>query len=194
MTNGGKSIAWLTLCALVASGCAGTLPDPIYGNQVQTYFPDDDAEATTEAEGTPSAHELRLQAGHCAARLNGHRSTAETVSIIQGIISGIGGVTGGVGGALSVVHFDSPDINTAMGVMGSIGAGITLVGNFVLGLLANPLEEVRLQGLGLRSWELAVELQLAHGDRVAVSQSLLRCASHQGPETHVVGSGEAYSE
>lgn len=208
------------LAALALTACAGTLPDPIYANQVDAYFPDEgettgaegevaegiDAtpegsppeaavpEAAPAARSADTAHQLRVAAGHCAARLNGHRSTAETVSILQGIIGGIGGVTGGVGSALAVVHFDSPDINTAMGVMGSIGAGITFVGNLILGFVANPLEEARRQGLGLRSWEMAVELQLAHADAAAVQASLDRCTQDLAPETHLVGEGEAYSE
>jgi hypothetical protein len=228
MNSCGRSIVWASLFVALATGCAGVLPDPIYANQVEEYFPDaepaasasptsDDTTAGAEAteaptatdvtaalEGTDAApppvrspetaHELRVAAGHCAARLNGHRSTAETVSIIQSIISGIGGVTGGVGSALAVVHFDSPDINTAMGVMGSIGAGITFVGNLVLGIVANPLEEARRQGLGLRSWEMAVELQIAHADAEAVRASLERCTLDLAPEMHVVGLGEPYSE
>jgi hypothetical protein len=140
-----------------------------------------------------TAHQLHVLAGHCAARLNGHRSTAETVSIIQGIIGGIGGVTGGVGSALAVAHI-SPDVDTAMGVMGSVGAGVTFVGNLILGFVANPLEEARLHGLGLRSWEMAVALQEAHADASAVQLSLERCAQDLGPEVHLIGSGEPYAE
>lgn len=212
----------LIALALLTFACAGTLPEPIYANQVDAYFPEPTeggtaADTTAETpidtpvvtpvdeEVNPSApstttvdadtqRQLRAEAGHCAARLNGHRSTAETVSIIQGIIGGIGGVTGGVGSALTAVHFDSPDINTAMAVMGSVGAGITFVGNLILGFVASPLEELRRQGLGLRSWELAVELQLAHADTDAIRASLQRCTQDLGPEQHVAGSGEAFGE
>ncbi len=176
--------------ALVTAACGGTLPEPVYANQVDAYFP----EPADDAPDAESAHTLHVAAGHCAARLNGHRSTAESVSVVQGIISGIGGLTGGVGGALAVVDLNSPDINTAMGVMGSIGAAITVVGNFVLGFVANPLEELRRHGLGLRSWDLAVELELAHGDADAVRASLERCAADEGPPTHVTPEGEPYSE
>lgn len=171
--------------ALVTSACAGTLPDPVFGNQVDAYFPDGEDEVV---------HARHVGAGHCAARLNGHRGTAESVSIVQGIVSGFGGVTGGVGSALALVHFDSPDIATAMGVMGSIGAGITMVGNFVLSLVANPLEELRRHDLGSRSWDLAIELSLAHADGAAIDDALGRCARDEAPEAHVVGEGEPYSE
>jgi hypothetical protein len=175
----------------MTAGCAGTLPEPVYANQVEAFFPEAEAQDAPDAE---AHHRLRVSAGHCAARLNGHRDTAESVSIVQGIISGIGGATGGVGGALSVVHFSSTDINTAMGVMGSIGAAITVVGNFVLSLVANPLEELRRHDLGLRSWELAIELALAHGDADAIDQSLTRCAADEAPPSHLAGEGAAYSE
>lgn len=180
-----------------SSGCAGTLPEVVFANQVDAYFPDTELDADTsgaDAEGETGAHALHLEAGHCAARLNGHRSTAETVSVIQGILSGIGGATGGVGGALAVVPLDDPDINTAMGVMGSIGAAITVVGNLILGFVANPLEELRLHAQAERSWELAIELELAHGDAEAIRASLARCVADEAPPTHVAGEGEPYSE
>lgn len=183
----------LALAPLVPA-CGGTLPDPIYANQVDAYFPDAPDGADDDAPEAESAHALHIAAGHCAARLNGHRSTAESVTVVQGILSGIGGLTGGVGGALAVVDLNSPDLNTAMGVMGSIGAAITVVGNFVLGFVANPLEETRRHGLGLRSWDLAIELALAHGDADAVRASLDRCAADEGPPTHVAPEGEPYSE
>lgn len=175
---------------LFVPACGGTLPEPIYANQVDAYFPD----AAADAPEAESAHALHVAAGHCAARLNGHRSTAESVTVVQGILSGIGGLTGGVGGALAVVDLNSPDLNTAMGVMGSIGAAITVVGNFVLGFVASPLEETRRHGLGLRSWDLAIELALAHGDAEAVRASLDRCAADEGPPTHVAPEGEPYEE
>jgi hypothetical protein len=218
-----KSLSMFSLALLLSlAGCAGTLPDPIYANEVDTFFPEEEVEAPTTTEGSemtadasadvattqgtppePTAppttdaetrHRLHALAGHCAARLNGHRSTAETVSIIQGIIGGIGGVTGGVGSALAVVHFDSPDINTAMAVMGSVGAGITFVGNLILGFVANPLEEIRRQGLGLRSWEMAVELQLAHADTAVIESHLQHCVADEGPTPHLTGEGEPYAE
>lgn len=190
-------ISALATTLLATSGCAGTLPEVIYANQVDAYFPDDAAaggDAASEPATDTGTHALRVEAGHCAARLNGHRGTAETVSVIQAIISGIGGATGGVGGALAVVPLDNPDINTAMGVMGSVGAAITVVGNFILGLVANPLEELRLHAQAQRSWELAVELQLAHGDAEAVRASLARCTADEAPPTHVAGTGDAFTE
>lgn len=223
--------------ALLASltmwtGCAGTLPEPIYANQVDAYFPadgavpietgeDDEAavgDVTTSPEGagealppepTPETDatspgevpaiaavpnlNLRVAAEDCAARLNDHRSTAETVSIIQGVISGFGGAVGGAGGVLSAIDFGNRDITTAMGVMSSIGAGITLIGNLIIGLLANPLEELRLRALGARSWELAVELQFGHADPEAIHASLVRCAADEPPPTRTVGEGPAFS-
>jgi hypothetical protein len=75
----------------------------------------------------------------------------------------------------------------------SIGAGITFVGNLILGFVANPLEELRRQGLGMRSWEMAVELQLAHADASAIEGHLAHCIADEAPTPHLVGEGRAYS-
>lgn len=227
----------LLVLVVLTSACAGTLPEPIYQNQVDTYFPPDSGgEVATDGAVTEPAPEvtpegvvadgtvdgtspaetpettvateeasavdvgeeeemltLRHAAELCAARLNGHRDTAEIVSIFQGIISGFGGATSGVGGVLSAIDFGNKDITTAMGVMSSIGAGITLIGNLIIGLVANPLEETRRHGLGLRSWELAVELQYGHADEEAIRSSLERCSVDEGPPVRVVGAGVAFS-
>lgn len=177
----------LSLASISAPGCAGTLPEPIYANQVEEYFPEPGGEAP---EGQA---EVREQAERCAARLNGHRDTAEVVMIIQSIISGIGGAVGGVGGALAAVDFGNPDITTAMGVMSSIGGGITVVGNAIIGFFANPLEEMRLHSLGLRSWEVAVELRYGGGAPGAIAETLGRCAEDQAPPVRLVGEGPGFS-
>lgn len=136
--------------------------------------------------------QVRREAERCAQRLNGHRETAEIVSIIQGAISGVGGLTGGVGGALAAVDFGDPDITTAMGVMSSIGGGITVVGNLILGFLANPLEELRQHSLGQRSWEIAIELQYGGAEPEAVVSMLRRCSEGLPPPVRVAGEGEAF--
>ena len=234
------------LASTILIGCAGALPEPIYANQVDEYFPEEpaapasaeepsddvagddaaavpgddaateDATATTEdaavatddaavapdagavapetlAPEAVAAASFRAEAEQCAARLNGHRDTAEVVSIIQGIISGVGGAAGGAGGALSAIDFGNPDITTAMGVMASIGAGVTLVGNFIIGLLANPVEELRRHGDAQRSWELAIELRYANADPDAIRESLLRCTRDEAPPVRTAGSGEPFS-
>lgn len=235
------SAVLLAVASLPTIGCAGTLPEPIYANQVEEYFPDperDDGaedrgeEAEATAAGVPSEgdlaggeapaatepstgaeaiaetgapvipapaavaeeaqREVRREAERCAERLNGHRETAEIVSIIQAIISGVGGLTGGVGGALAAVDFGNPDITTAMGVMSSIGGGITVVGNMILGFLANPLEALRQHSLGQRSWDIAVELQYGGAQPEAVMSMLRRCADDQPPPVRVAGQGEAF--
>lgn len=177
-------------------------PDLAGGEEPATTEPGTEAEAMAEtgapvipepAEVAAEAHrEVRREAERCAERLNGHRESAEIVSIIQAIISGVGGVTGGVGGALAAVDFGNPDITTAMGVMSSIGGGITVVGNMILGFLANPLEELRQHSLGQRSWEIAVELQYGGAEPEAVMSMLRRCAEDQPPPVRVAGQGEAF--
>jgi hypothetical protein len=225
----------LALCVLLPA-CAGTLPEPIYGNQVDGYFPADGAvaiemdepseslatgegevgegpreegivegevdgeaevetgvEASDEAVVAAADGDLHEAARLCAARLNGHRESAEVVSILQAIISGVGGAASGVGGVFAAIDFGDPDLTTAMGIVASVGAGITLIGNLIIGFAANPLEELRLRAQAERSWQLAVELQFAHGDPSAVHENLMRCASDEAPEARVVGEGEPFS-
>jgi hypothetical protein len=168
-----------------ALGCANTLPDPIYANQVDEYFPEPEAEAPdAEARRT-----VRHEAEVCALRLNDHRSSTEVVSIIQSIISSIASVTSAVGGVLSVVDFGNPDITTAMGSMSAAGAAVGLAGNLIIGFAANPLEQQRLHAQGLRSWELAVELRYGGSDPEIVRESLVRCQHDEAPPVRVVGAG-----
>lgn len=166
------------LLPLLALGCGGTLPEPVYANQVDAYFPED----------SPA----REDAERCARRLNGHRGDAEAVLVVQGLVNGVGGATGAVGGVLAAVDLNDPDVTTAMGVMASIGAGISLVGNLFLGLLANPQEELRRHGLGERSWSVAVELQSAGSDPEAVRTALQRCARDEAPPARVEGTGDTF--
>lgn len=170
-------------------GCGGTLPEPVYANQVDEYFPEPAADAP-DAEATRA---VRLEAETCAARLNGHRSSAETVSLIQAILSTFTGVTSGVGGVLSAVDLGNPDITTAMGAMSAAGAAVGLAGNLIIGFLANPLEEQRLHAQGLRSFELAVELRYGGADAETVRQSLTRCTHDEAPPIRTTGSGPAFS-
>ncbi len=216
---------------LLLPACAGTLPEPIYANQVDGYFPADGAVAIEMEEGEGDVAEgdlsgegavdvaegaevadvaegeevadvapppaagpdLHEAARLCAARLNGHRESAEVVSILQAIISGVGGAASGVGGVFAAIDFGDPDLTTAMGVVASVGAGITLIGNLIIGFAANPLEELRLRAQAERSWQLAVELQFAHGDPSAVHENLMRCANDEAPPVRVVGEGEPFS-
>ncbi|AKF09424.1 hypothetical protein [Sandaracinus amylolyticus] len=180
--------SFVVVALLLASGCAGTLPEPVYANQVEEYFP----EPAADAPDAEAQRAMSLEARRCAAHLNERRSDAEVVSIIQATISGIGGATSGVGGALAAVDFGDPDITTAMGVMSSIGAGVTLVGNFIIGLLANPLEELRLHGQGQRSWEIALQLRDGGGDPELIRASLVRCTEDQAPPVRATGSGPAF--
>jgi hypothetical protein len=174
------------LLAALAAGCSGTLPEPVYANQVDEYFPE-------AGEGSADAQATREQAEACAARLNGHRSDAEVVTILQGIISGIGGAAGGVGGVLSAIDFQDPDLTTAMGVMSAVGAGVTLVGNLVIGLIANPQESARRQAEGRRSWDTAVELRYANGDPAAIREALERCTRDEPPPSRAAGAGQPFS-
>lgn len=224
--------ALTSLLLTLLAGCAGTLPEPIYGNQIDGYFPADGAVAIESEEEPPigvagedvasedgssgevvdgddapaegveapdvaaapaADPDLHEAARLCAARLNGHRESAEVVSIIQAIISGVGGAASGVGGVFAAIDFGDPDLTTAMGVVASVGAGITLIGNLIIGFAANPLEELRLRAQAERSWQLAVELQFAHGDPSAVHENLMRCANDEAPPTRVVGEGEPFS-
>lgn len=169
-------------------GCSGTLPEPIYANQVEAHFP----EPAADAPDAESRRAVRDEARQCAARLNGHRSSAEVSSIITAIISGVGGATSAVGGVMAAIDFGDPDITTAMGVMGSIGAGVTLIGNLIMGFVANPLEELRLHSLGQRSWEVAVELRYADGEPEAIRASLVRCQEDEAPPARVEGTGPAF--
>lgn len=220
----------MSLVAL-AIGCGYTLPEPIYANQVEEYFPEPTAPDATEvapeapapevalevpapevpapaapapaapapaapAPEAPAADvqlEVRAAAEECAARLNGRRGSAEVVGLIQSILSGFGGLASGVGGVFSAIDFGNPDITTAMGITASAGAGITLIGNFVLGFFASPLEELRLHSQGLRSWELAVELRYAGAPPEAVRESLERCGRDEGPPVRTPGAGTAFS-
>jgi hypothetical protein len=169
--------------------CGGTLPEPIYANQVDAYFP----APADDAPDRAAQEAVRDGARRCAARLNGRRSSAETGSIVQSILNGFTGVTSGVGGALAAVDFGNPDITTAMGVMASIGAGLNLVGNLVMGLAANPLEELRRHSLALRSWEVAVELRAGNADNSAVEAMLERCNEDQAPPARAAGEGAPFS-
>jgi hypothetical protein len=181
---------WLLLAGMMlVLGCGGVIPEPIYANQVDGYFP----EPAADAPDAEAQRAVREEARQCAARLNGHRSTAETTSILQGIISGFGGVVSGVGGALSAIDFGNPDITTAMGTMSAIGAGITLIGNLIIGFVGNPVEELRRHGDAQRSWEVAIELDAANGDPTAVRESLERCQEDLPPPARVEGSGPAFS-
>lgn len=170
------SLVWLVL----VSGCGGAIPEPIYANQVDAYFP--------ESEG-----EMREEAEECAARLNGHRSTAEITSILQGIINGIGGAASSAGGVLGAVFNDDTTVTTAMGTMSAIGSGLTLIGNLIIGFVGNPVEELRRHGDAQRSWEMAVELDAANGDQAAVRQHLERCQRDEAPPVRVEGTGPAFS-
>ncbi|MBN8615691.1 MAG: hypothetical protein J0L92_34165 [Deltaproteobacteria bacterium] len=186
--------------ALVSIGCAGQLPTPLYANELDAHFPES-GQPTGGGEGGSAAvprddatsAAIHAEAVRCADRLNDHRGTAEIVSILQAILSTVGGVTSTVGGIFAAVDLGDPDLRTAMGAMSSAGAGVVLVGNLVLGLLANPLEELRRASDGRRSWDLAIELQYAGAPPDAVRASLTRCVEDQGPPVRVVGAGLAVS-
>jgi hypothetical protein len=183
------AVALLPLLVTLAVGCGNTLPDPIYANQVDEYFP----EPTPDVPDAEARRAVRHQAQLCAGRLNGHRSSAEVVSLIQSIISAIGSAAGTVGGIFSAVDLGNPDLRTVMGAVASGGAGIVLVGNLIIGFAANPLEETRLHTQGMRSWELAVELRYADGSTDAIHESLVRCEHDEAPPIRVVGSGVQFS-
>lgn len=176
----------LLLMFLGGSGCAGILPEPIYANQVDAYFPEPAADAPDDQRA------VRAEAERCAQRLNARRANAELTNVLSATLSSFGGLTSGVGGVFSAIDFGDPDLRTAMATTASIGAGVTLIGNLVLGLVGNPLEELRLRGLGARSWDLAIELELAGAEPESVRAHLARCSRDEGPPARVVGSGPAF--
>jgi hypothetical protein len=190
----------LSLLAVLSLGCAGQLPTPVYANELDAHFPESgaptgggEAGSAAVARDDETSAAIHTEAVRCADRLNDHRGTAEVVSILQAIISGVGGATSTVGGIFAAVDLGDPDLRTAMGAMSSAGAGVVLVGNLILGLVANPLEELRRSGEGRRSWDLAVELQYAGAPPESVRGSLARCVEDQGPPVRVVGAGVAVS-
>lgn len=172
---------------LALVGCGGTLPEPVYANQMDPYFP-----APAAGAADPEAQGTRTAAEQCAARLNHHRSVAQVGGILQALFSGVGGVASGVGGVLSAIDFDDRGITTAMGILGAAGAGVTLIGNLIVGLVANPAKELRLHAQGTRSWDVAVELRYGGGNPQAIREALGRCVKDEGPPLRVVGTGPSF--
>lgn len=181
-----RNLVLAGVAAVVLVGCGGALPEPVYANQIDQYFPAPAAGADADAQATRTAAE------QCATRLNGHRTTAKVGGILQAIFSGVGGVAGATGGVLSAIDFDDRSITTAMGILGAAGAGVTLIGNLVVGLVANPVKALHLHSEGSRSWDVAVELRYSGGSPQAIKEALGRCAKDEGPPIRVVGTGAAF--
>ncbi len=176
----------LFVSSVSLAGCAGALPEPVYSNQVDAYFP-----APAAGAGDADTKDTRTAAEACAARLNAHRTKAKIGGILQGLFSGVGSIAGGTGGVLAAV-LDDDGVRTAMGVLGAAGAGVTLIGNLVIGLALNPVKELRLHSDAAKSWNVAVELKYGNGTPTAIREALGRCARDEGPPTRVEGTGSTF--
>lgn len=164
---------------LAVPGCIVAIPEPIYASQVTAAFP----------EGAEGSEERRVhvEAEVCAGRLNRHRSQAQTISGLQITFTGLGGLAGGVGGIVAAL-VDESDVDTAMSITAAVGGGITLLGNFLLAVLANPQSLLERHSEGSRSWYRALRLS---GERPANVLELLRdCQRDQAPRDEPSGSGD----
>lgn len=134
-------LGWACLVGVLA-GCQ-SWPEPIYPNQVAPFRAMKGEDPTMEGN-----------ANACAGRLNAHRSAAKSASATRTVFTALGGLTGGTGGIVAAA-LSEQDAKTVSGVVGGVGAGIGLVGAFVVELLADPTDRLTRHGSGRSSWDVA---------------------------------------
>lgn len=108
---------------------------------------------------------------------------------LQAAFTGLGGFIGG-GGSVAAIFGESDGFRTAMAITSAVGAAISLIGNLVVGLAADPAEELELFGLGRRSWDRAVSVAIAEGESSLQLGALEGCIADRAPSDEVEGSEE----
>lgn len=174
---------WVSCVTVVMVGCIGSLPEPITVGAVDTFFPEDDAGSTADQA-------LHGQAEQCASRLNRHIGLAKRGLRLRSAFTGLGGFVGG-GSGIAGIFGDSNGFRTAMAITSAVGAAITLVGNLVVGLAADPAEELELFQLGRRSWDRAVSFSIADGESTLQLGALRDCIQDRAPVDTIEGPTEA---
>jgi hypothetical protein len=165
----------LSVLATLVGGCTLTFPEPIYANEVATYFPDVDGTVPDPVERA-----IPLRARTCAGRMNSHRNTAEAATYLQITFGGLAGLSGGVGGLIAGLPSTAPDDSIAAALTAAIGGGLGLVSTFVLSFFA-PAALVEQYGRGIRSWRSAVHLLLTDGAPSEILAALEDCIQDLAP-------------